>query len=138
MRRNRLFTLGIVALATLTGCSMFGKKSNPVTAGAEYPYGELTPSDPTSYPVADSFPVYGTDSPTYQPELVAEPVTRAPAVSLAAPSERVHTVVKHDTLYSIARSYYGDHHKWKVLYEANRDTIANPNMIRVGQQLVVP
>ena len=52
---------------------------------------------------------------------------------------RVHTVSKRDTLYSIARMYYnGDHTRWKEIYQANRTKINNPNMIRVGQELVIP
>jgi nucleoid-associated protein YgaU len=50
----------------------------------------------------------------------------------------MHTVAKGDSLYSIARSYYGNQSKWKTIYEANRDRISDPNRIRVGEQLIIP
>lgn len=51
---------------------------------------------------------------------------------------QMHTVGKGDTLYSISRTYYGNQSKWKVIYEANRNRISNPNSIRVGEQLIIP
>ncbi len=51
---------------------------------------------------------------------------------------RMHSVQRRDTLYSLARLYYNDHRQWKKIYEANRDRIANPNMIKVGMNLVIP
>jgi nucleoid-associated protein YgaU len=48
-------------------------------------------------------------------------------------------VAKGETLYGLARSYYGDHRRWKEIYEANRAMIGgNPNQIRVGQKLAIP
>ena len=55
-----------------------------------------------------------------------------------SPAVRYHIVAKNDTLYSLARQYYGDHHRWKDIYGANRTSISDPNLIRVGQRLVIP
>ena len=43
-----------------------------------------------------------------------------------------------ESLWSIARRVYGAGAKWTAIYEANRTQIANPNLIRVGQQLILP
>lgn len=44
-----------------------------------------------------------------------------------------------DTLYSIAKEFYGDPSLWVDIYEANRWVIGdNPNLISVGQQLLIP
>lgn len=51
---------------------------------------------------------------------------------------RTHVVAKGDTLFSLARKYYNDQRRWRDIYDANRGTISDPNMIRVGQQLVIP
>lgn len=51
---------------------------------------------------------------------------------------RVHTVQTKDTLHSLSRLYYNDHKQWKKIYEANRDQISNPNVIKVGMKLVIP
>ena len=45
-----------------------------------------------------------------------------------------------DSLWRIA-SYdfiYGNGNLWRKIYEANKDTIKNPNVIRAGQRLVIP
>ncbi|WP_300369495.1 LysM peptidoglycan-binding domain-containing protein, partial [Brachyspira sp.] len=45
-----------------------------------------------------------------------------------------------DSLWRIA-SYdfiYGNGNLWKKIYEANRDTIKNPSVIRAGQKLIIP
>lgn len=47
---------------------------------------------------------------------------------------------KTDSLWRIA-SYdfvYGDGNKWTIIYEANKDKIKNPNVIRSGMILVIP
>ncbi len=61
--------------------------------------------------------------------------TPSPSV---APQERVHTVVSGDTLTSIAQKYYGDASKYAKIYEANKDTLPDPNSLKVGQKLKVP
>ena len=46
-----------------------------------------------------------------------------------------HTVQSGETLSSLARKYYNDTTKWKVIYRANIDTISNPDIIYPGQHL---
>jgi len=36
------------------------------------------------------------------------------------------------------KKFYGDANKWKKLFEANKDTIKNPDLIKIGQVLRVP
>ncbi len=49
-----------------------------------------------------------------------------------------HTVKKGESLSLIAKHYYGDLMKYKAIFEANRDILANPDRIEVGQELVIP
>lgn len=49
-----------------------------------------------------------------------------------------YTVSKGDTLWGIARKHLGTGTKWADIYEANKDKIKNPNLIYVGQVLVIP
>lgn len=51
---------------------------------------------------------------------------------------RTHTVVKGDNLWTIAKYYYGDGSLYSKIYDANRGTIANPDLIYVGQVLIIP
>jgi nucleoid-associated protein YgaU len=58
-----------------------------------------------------------------------------------ATSRRMHTVKSGETLSHIALKYYGSATKehWMKIYEANKATIGdNPNIIRTGQELVIP
>ena len=50
-----------------------------------------------------------------------------------------HTVVAGDTLSAIAKKYYDDAGKYMKIYEANKDVIGdNPDLIKPGQELVIP
>ncbi|WP_418222798.1 GH25 family lysozyme [Clostridium isatidis] len=52
------------------------------------------------------------------------------------PSAKYHTVVKGDTLWAIAKKYYGDGNRYPEIARVNN--IANPNIISVGQKLLIP
>ena len=52
--------------------------------------------------------------------------------------EGTYTVVPGDNLSKIAHKQYGDSSKWRVIYEANKGTVKNPDQIWVGQILVIP
>jgi hypothetical protein len=53
--------------------------------------------------------------------------------------QKIHVVQPGDWLSKIAITYYGDMNKWKDIYEVNKGTIgSNPDLIQVGQRLVIP
>jgi len=60
----------------------------------------------------------------------------APAPSTSA--TRTYTVVAGDSLSKIAKRELGDANKWTAIYEANRDSIKNPDLIHPGQVLHLP
>lgn len=62
-------------------------------------------------------------------------VLSASMVSFAAED---YTVQSGDYLKKIAKQSYGDENKWEVIYEANKGSIKNPNIIYKGQVLVIP
>jgi len=62
----------------------------------------------------------------------------APAAPNAVETERTYTVVAGDTLSKIAKREYGDASKWHRIYEANKDTIKNPDLIYPGQTFKIP
>jgi NitT/TauT family transport system substrate-binding protein len=68
--------------------------------------------------------------------------TAAPAISASSsgPSEgsQEYTVVSGDTLSSVALKYYGNQSKWQKVFEANKETMKNPNYIYIGQKLMIP
>lgn len=61
-----------------------------------------------------------------------------PAFARAQQPVGTHTVVRDDTLWDLAQRYYGDPFRWRAIYEANRDSIADPNLIYPNEVFVIP
>lgn len=49
-----------------------------------------------------------------------------------------HVVKAGDNLSYISRDYYGTKDHWKTIWEANKDVIKDPNVIRPGMVLKIP
>lgn len=49
-----------------------------------------------------------------------------------------YTVAKGDTLGKIAGHFYEEPKKYMQIFNANRDLLSDPNLIEVGQQLIIP
>jgi nucleoid-associated protein YgaU len=51
---------------------------------------------------------------------------------------QTYAVQAGDTLGKIAQKLLGDGARWTEIYEANKDQIANPDVIEIGQELRIP
>jgi nucleoid-associated protein YgaU len=126
-------------LVALTGCGLFQKDDPSLSAGAyESDYSDSSSSQGATYEATYSDPYassYGAPPPS-QPATYEAQVTPAPRSTAA--DGQFHTVARNETLYSLARSYYGDERRWKDIYRANQDSITDPNRIFVGQRLLIP
>ncbi|MFA7677645.1 MAG: LysM peptidoglycan-binding domain-containing protein [Candidatus Omnitrophota bacterium] len=49
-----------------------------------------------------------------------------------------YTVQKNDTLQKISKRFYGTTKKWKMLFEANRDTLKSPDRLYPGKKIKIP
>jgi nucleoid-associated protein YgaU len=65
---------------------------------------------------------------TPEPEPVPEPVS----------AERFYEVVSGDTLGAISQKYYGKAGDYMKIFEANRDILDSPDLIKPGQNLKIP
>jgi nucleoid-associated protein YgaU len=63
---------------------------------------------------------------------------QAGSTSTAAVEPTTYTVVSGDSLSKIAKRFFGHANRWHEIFDANRDQISNPDMIRVGQVLKIP
>lgn len=87
-----------------------------------------------------------TDRPLIQPTRPAPSPRAAVAPKAAAPkaaasSGRTHVVAEHESLWGIARKYYGSAvtgAKVQALREANRDVLTDPNNLKMGTTLRIP
>ena len=61
---------------------------------------------------------------------------RQPTEAASAP--RYHTVVQGDSLSRISLRYFGTANRWQEIYNANREMLSTENVLRPGQQLLIP
>ncbi len=67
---------------------------------------------------------------TVDPSLAPKPA--------AAPAAKTYTVQAGDSLSKISKQFYGDANKYMKIFEANKDQLKDPNMIKPGQVLKIP
>jgi len=53
-------------------------------------------------------------------------------------STKEYIIQKDDSLWKIAEKEMGSGHRWKYLYEMNKDRIKNPKKLKAGTKIVIP
>ena len=61
-----------------------------------------------------------------------------PAETKPSGNAQEYTIKPGDTLIKLATQFYGAADKWRRIYEANSQTIKNPDYIFVGQKILIP
>ncbi len=75
--------------------------------------------------------------PDWKNEVVADIKVTGGAAATGT-SGKTYTVKPGDTLSKIAKDHLGDANAYMKIYEANRDQLSNPDLIKPGQVLKVP
>ena len=70
-------------------------------------------------------------------EAVAQPQAPQPA-NPAVETGKTYTVVAGDTLWKIAKQFYGNGAQYTKIFSANSGKIKNPNLIYPGQVFTIP
>ena len=123
---------------------------------------EKTPVEPSNDNVTLEGKWEGTKTASIEPEeafsemSVAEMISEEPEIANLIPPEveetidavdteqedfsveTIHKVISNDSLFKIARKYYGDEAKWHKIYEVNKDNMSGPNALYIGQELLIP
>jgi nucleoid-associated protein YgaU len=73
--------------------------------------------------------------PDWQKDIVADIKATGAA---ASPAQGTYTVKAGDTLSKIAKSLLGDAGAYMDIFNANRDQLNDPNVVRPGQVLKIP
>ena len=53
-------------------------------------------------------------------------------------STKEYIIKKNDSLWKIAEKEMGSGHRWKYLYEMNKDRIKNPKKLKAGTTIIIP
>ena len=130
--RMLLLSFGALVLA---GCS----QNQEPAAHSEQPY---TPS----YASLDAMEAAPIADPTTDEAPPAEPLadTSAPTEAdqldeaLSPAGGRVYTVQQGDTPYKIARRFYNDQSRWREIWEANKNRLADPDKLTLDMKLRIP
>ena len=143
MHKGEWFVVGGVVMLVVSGC-------RSATHLAEYPRTdlELNAGGNRGYLVGTPPASTGPWKSTRQ---MVETEVEVPALSkrtsqAAEPSNASsdiigsYTVKSKDSLWSIAAdpTVYGDATKWRLLFDANRDVLKNPDRLRAGMTLKIP
>jgi NitT/TauT family transport system substrate-binding protein len=69
-----------------------------------------------------------------------QPMLASPTkpVKPANPVDQQYVVKVGDTLSKLAERFYNSTSKWEKIFEANRESLKNPNYIYIGMKLVIP
>lgn len=82
--------------------------------------------------------VQSTAKETAKPDFSDVQSTVTSTAAKAKPVAQEYTVVAGDNLSKISKHFYGKSNHWQEIFEANRDTLKDPDHIYPGQVLTIP
>jgi len=65
-------------------------------------------------------------------------LVKLPDDAYSVPEAFLYEVKGNDNLHWLAAKFYGDPRQWFRIYEANGEKLKNPNILRIGQGLLIP
>jgi nucleoid-associated protein YgaU len=139
MFRNCVGVCAFALSVLLCGCG--NDKPPPVTLAreglklAEAGKHEAQPSPTNAKPVTTNPDPYAHMTSTRSPAPAVTPA-KAPATSTKG-AARTHVIQPGDTLYKLARQYYGDSQRWVDIHKANPQ-LTDPARLKVGETLTIP
>jgi 5'-nucleotidase / UDP-sugar diphosphatase len=138
----KLWHLGIVSTLVLflTACAQQQAEPAAHPETADKPLSQMDSAPPVTDPYANDPYASGGGGMAKPQDTGAKPAGKETKLISGknAPGGRTHVVAKGDTLYSLARQYYHDQSKWKVIWEANKGSIPNKDKLVVGTKLIIP
>lgn len=136
MFRNVITIVSLVLLVGAMGCQKKPQMQPEANVDqditdAPEAYGPTEPS-PLD-PAVEPFPADPPADPRAQ-----EPRPEPQPIDVVPPEvqKTYHVMKRGDTLYSLARQYYGDAKRWRDIAQANN--IQDANNIPIGKRLVIP
>lgn len=127
------------------GIEQVSSVTNNLVVGAPPAPAETSPPEPPSPDPAMQAETGRGLGAALESETASDPLppatpapAEAPAESEAADAAKTYTVQSGDTLWKIAEAHLGSGARYTEIFEANRDILDNPDLIRPGQVLKIP
>jgi nucleoid-associated protein YgaU len=76
--------------------------------------------------------------PSFKDDNSGELTKKLPTAVHEPVAETSYVVQKDDTLQKIAKKFYGSYGDWVKIYNANKDKIKNPNVLRPNTEIIIP
>ena len=121
---------GCLLTAAITGCHNATTKPTESASGVR---SDVTDIRPMESATSAYQPVAYQPTPAPAMDITPAPVAATPA---SATNGNTHVVKRGETLYSIAKSSYGDGKQWQKIASANPGV--SPASLKVGQTLMIP
>ncbi len=125
------YALSLLSTGPQTGASVPGERVFALTVE---PHGKTTPQPARTAPAA---PQSNSATPGYAAELTAVPANAGTGPQPGKPA-KLAAVRRGDTLWRLARHYYGKGIRYGEIAGANKEQIKDPNLIFPNQQLAIP
>ncbi len=110
---------------------------NELVVGVPKP--EVTEAEAEPAPAAEVGPAADPVAETAPPAEPSTPAaTETQPADAAAESMETYTVQPGDSLWKIAAAHYGSGNRYHAIFDANRDILDNPDLIKPGQVLKLP
>lgn len=136
MRRSAILFVFPICCVISVGCNRAAHEYAMVDQATEPSVLPVSLYD--SAPLATAPTAFATESSTVYDPTTSEPIDWSIEESADLTTGTVHVVAKGDTLFGLARRYYRDQARWKDILNANRNELGDPNLLRVGQRLIIP
>lgn len=135
-----LFSVVVIAFLALTGNSGGAVVTEAAPTGGSTAALVAEAAPPTLEPIVDEAPAILVEAATAAelasdvPVLVGrpDPADAPPALPTT------HLVTKNDTLYKLAKTYYGDKSQWQRIADANPQTGPDGTKLSLGMNLTIP
>ena len=137
--KNLILTALVISLGLIAvGCANNKKPVPKNESVTELNVAPVPPRDggyAAAAPAAAA-PIYVEPAVTQTPAAAPAPVAAAPAGGAAAAAGSSYTVKKGDTLFTIAKTAYGNGNQWQRIAQANPGL--SPSTLKAGKTIVIP
>ena len=142
----------LLAAVFITGCITVDRRPQPqaiqtnqitpAVVVATEPVVQQTPQAPAAPEAQAAVQPAVVEPPKTEAKPEAETAVQPPSIAGGEAEEpepvRMHKVWINESLWSLAKKYYGDGRLWTLIYDANKDQIVNPKKIFPKQMLIIP